>query len=204
MAAIDKVKTARGLSPSAPATPAPRPSLPTEGLRAEIGQLRTEIGQLRTELRSLHPQMTAWPEAISARLAALFRTEEQQAEARGAKEVGLWRQERATVSGWMNRTYEQLQGSAAGLNNLLNRLLEREKERVWGLSRERWKGLGWGVLVSAAGALIYLQVGPPRTVTTALMEAQANLSAYRQLWDTATTAEQKTIRTRLADKTAAK
>ena len=201
MAAIDKVKTARGLSPSAPASPPP-PS-PNE-LRTEIGELRTEIGELRTELRSLHPQMTAWPEAISARLAALFRTEQQQAEARGAKEVGLWRQERATVSGWMNRTYEQLQGSAAGLNHLLNRLLEREQERVWGLSRERWKGLGWGVLVSAAGALIYLQVGPPRTVTTALMEAQADLSAYRQLWDTATTAEQKKIRQRLADKTAAK
>ena len=201
MAAIDKVKQARGLSPSAPASPPP-PS-PNE-LRTEIGQLRTEIGQLRTELRSLHPQMTAWPEAISARLAALFRTEQQQAEERGAKEVGLWRQERATVSGWMNRTYEQLQGSAAGLNNLLNRLLEREQERVWGLSRERWKGLGWGVLVSAAGALIYLQVGPLRTVTTALMKAQADLSAYRQLWDTATTAEQKKIRQRLANKTAAK
>ena len=148
--------------------------------------------------------MTAWPEAISARLAALFRTEQQQAEERGAKEVGAWRQERATVIGWMNQALGGVQGSSAELNQLFNRQEERERQRVWGLIRERWRGLGWGVLVSAAGALIYLQVGPPRTVTTALMKAQANLSAYRQLWDTATTAEQKTIRKRLADKTAAK
>ena len=204
MAALDKVKQARGLARPAEARPPTSPPSPRPNAqRTEIGELRTEIGELRAELRRLHPQMMAWPEAISERLAALFRTAEQQHEERGRREVGAWRQERATVSGWMNQALGLLQGSSSELSNLLNRLLAREKERVWGLSRERWKGLGWGVVVSAAGALLYLEVGPPRTVTTALMKAQSDLTYYRQLWDTATTAEQKKIRQRLENKTAA-
>ena len=69
------------------------------------------------------------------------------------------------------------------------------------------QGVLFGALFSAIaatyGGTIWLQVGPASQLGAALRETERTLSTYRQLWDTATTAEQKKIRRRLANKTAA-
>ena len=116
--------------------------------------------------------MTAWPEAISARLAALFRTEQQQAEERGAKEVGAWE----TGAGHSDRLDEPgargVQGSSAGTQPALQPPGGARKAAGLGPEPGAVEGAGvGGVGERGRGALIYLQVGPPRTVTTALMKA---------------------------------
>lgn len=164
-------------------------------------ELRTEIGQLLTELRSLPPQLTAWPEALTRRLAVLFRTEQQRGEERAEKEVGAWRQERAGVSDFMNQAIAGVQGSATRLDSLWNGLLARERALFLGLSWQLLQGLGVGLVAGALGALIYIEIGRESADTAALSKARATLTTYRQLWDTATAAEQKEIEKRLADKT---
>ena len=192
MAAIDKVKKARGLA-------SPDPSLPTE-------TLREQIVELIAELRGFRGQIGAWPQAIIERLAALFRTAQQQNEERGQREVGAWRQERAAVAQQTAETLRSFQGSVGTLHTLVTRLEKQQEGRILGMSRDMFKGLWFGVLFTGIattwGGVIWLQVGPASQVGAALREAETTLSTYRQLWDTATAAEQKKIQKRLADKTA--
>lgn len=73
---------------------------------------------------------------------------------------------------------------------------------------DHFLGLVFGVILSLGLIELYQQVGPPSEARRQAAEERradaAELSDYRRLWDTATTAEQKKIRQRLENKTAAK
>ena len=205
MAAIDKVKQARGLPPSAPDTPPPRPSQPPAS--------QVEFRELLALLRSLEGQMKAWPQAIGEETTRVLRVAQKQNEELQKTEAAAWHHERGE---WVGQTLEALgRGQAIAKsqeaqNTRQEKLIERQEKQqeVWilGMSRERLKALGGalGLFLFGAifGGIIYLQVGPMSQIGAALRKAETNLSTYRQLWDATTAAEQKEILKRLEDKTA--
>ena len=207
MAAIDKVKQARGLPPSAPATPSPSLSQPPAS--------QAEFRELLALLRSLEGQMKAWPQAIGEETTRVLRADKQETKEFQKTEAAAWHHERGE---WVGQTLEALgRGQAIAKsheaqNTRQEKLIERQEKQqeVWilGMSRERLKALGGalGLFLFGAifGGIIYLQVGPMSQIGAALRKAETNLSTYRQLWATATEAEQKRIRKRLEDKTAGK
>ena len=200
MAAIDKVKKARGLATPVPDTPAPlNPSPATD-------QLSAALAELLALLPSLQSQMATWPQVISERLAAAFRTAQQQDEARQRTEAAGWKQERAESGRATQEALNSLNASAYKLNSLAVELENRNEKLIWGLSRERWGGIVMGlslsVVLGLAGGLLYQKFGPPRQEWTQWAEDRKNLSNYRQKWDAVRPADQKRAEKRLADKQA--
>ena len=163
-------------------------------------------------LPSLQSQIGAWPQVISERLAAAFRTAQQQDEERGRREVGAWRQERAAASQQTLEALKSLQGSVWTLNNLVKSRERQEAAWIWGWSRDLWKGiligLVWAAVLGTGGARLYWLYGPPTSAGTQWAadraELKANLSNYRQKWEAVRPADQKRAEKRLADKKAGK
>lgn len=97
------------------------------------------------------------------------------------------------------------------MEKLLLRQERQESRFLWGLSRERWTGLVFGLVFSAGagifGGVIYRAIDPPSKAGTQWAAdraaLEADLSTYRQKWDAVRPAEQKRAEKRLADKQAA-
>ena len=215
MAAIDKVKANRGQSSPPPARPASPPPPPNTAplidaiaeLSAPLRELLPLLSALHRELPELRGQMGAWPQAVSDQTAAALRTARQQDEAQQSSEAFTLMQERAAWGQETGQVLQLLQAQAGRQEKLLLRQERQEQRFLWGLNRDLWKGILFGVLgavgLALLGGTFYRELGPPNTVAAALMEARDNLSDYRQLWDAATPAEQKKIKQRLADKSPA-
>ena len=102
-------------------------------------------------------------------------------------------------------------GPGGRMEKLLLRQERQESRFLWGLSRERWTGLVFGLVFSAGagifGGVIYRAIDPPSKAGTQWAAdraaLEADLSTYRQKWDAVRPAEQKRAEKRLADKQAA-
>ena len=211
MAAIDKVKANRGQSsppPDSPASPPPRPNTaPLIDAIVELSPTLRELLPLLTvlhrELPEMRGQMGAWPQAVSDRTAAALRTVQQQAEAQQNTEALTLLQERAAWGQETGQVLQLLQDQAGRQEKLLLRQERQDARFLWGMNRDLWTGLLFGVLgavgLAMVGGTFYRELGPPNTAAAALMEARENLSDYRRRWDAATPAEQKKIKQRLAD-----
>lgn len=120
MAAIDKIKKARGLDSRAPETPPgpnPTPPLqsdPSAALSAPLRELLPLLRGLLAALPELRSQMGAWPQAISDRTAATWRTIQQQAEAQRSEEALTLLQERAAWGQETGQVLQLLQAQAGG------------------------------------------------------------------------------------------
>ena len=148
MAAIDKVKQARGLPPSAPDTPPPPPSQPPAS--------QAEFRELLALLRSLEGQMTAWPQAIGEETSRVLRAAQQQNEEFQKTEAAAWHQERRE---WIRQTNEALRHGQAiaksheAQNTRQQRLIERQEKRgdilLLGLTRGEWWAIFMGIMLGA-------------------------------------------------------
>ena len=197
MSANDNVNSNRGLSrPAAKPKPAADP---------KPAPLPAALSEIRELLRKVESQMIVWPEALSERVELALRTAQQE-NAELQKTEG-----REALNAWTEKTsegYRVLNQLIKNLDGVATRQENHQKTLIWGISRELMKGVLIGALFTAIAAIyggtIWLQVGPASQLGAALRETETTLSTYRQLWDTATTAEQKTIRQRLENKTAGK
>ena len=160
-----------------------------------------------TEIRGFQREIGAWPVAISQRLAVLFREAEEKNAALQASEAAGWKQERAEWERESAQALHSLRDTERRLNNLVAVQEKHQASLVWGWSWDHLTGLALGVAFSMALAMIYQEFGPPSQARRQAAEKRqavaAELTDYRRLWDTATTTEQKRIRERLENKTAA-